>query len=69
MDCLSRFIVLRGTLFRFVLGVFFFGMEGVHPKRTEVLPPFHNVIFFSIVHVHIDINESKYIYMSRFINI
>jgi hypothetical protein len=34
-----------------------------------LLPPFHNVRFFSIAHIHINVNEFKHIYMSRFINI
>ncbi len=44
-----------------------------------VLPPFHNVRLFSIVHIYIDVNESKHIhldanesrhmYVVRFINI
>jgi hypothetical protein len=35
----------------------------------ELLPPFYNVRLFSIVHIHIDFNKSKYICVSRFINI
>ena len=38
-------------------------------KKWEVLPPFHNVSSSSIAHIHIDVNESKYICVSRFINI
>ena len=34
-----------------------------------LLPPFHNVNLSSIVYIHIDVNESKYISMSKFINI
>ena len=34
-----------------------------------LLPPFHNVRLFSIVHIYLDINESRYMYVSRFINI
>ena len=34
-----------------------------------VLPPFHNVSHCSIFHIHIDVNESRHIYLSRFINI
>ena len=43
----------------------YYGMEGVDNKL--VLPPFHNVRLSSIAHIHIYVNESKYIYMSRFI--
>ena len=35
----------------------------------NVLPPFHIIRLSSIAHIHIDVNESKRIYMSRFINI
>mgnify|MGYP003702218639 CR=1 FL=1 len=28
--------------------------------RLEILPPFHNVSHSSISHIHIDINESRY---------
>ena len=34
-----------------------------------ILPPFHNVNHFSIYHIHIDVNKSRHIYLSRFINI
>jgi DNA polymerase elongation subunit (family B) len=34
-----------------------------------VLPPFHNVRLSSIAHIHINVNESKHMHMSRFINI
>ncbi|KAB8086173.1 hypothetical protein EE612_009330 [Oryza sativa] len=34
-----------------------------------VLPPFHNVSHSSISHIYIDVNESRHIYLSRFINI
>ena len=34
-----------------------------------LLPPFHNVSHSNICHIHIDINESRYIYPSRLINI
>jgi hypothetical protein len=34
-----------------------------------VLPPFHNVSHSSIFHIHIDANESRHIYLSRFISI
>jgi hypothetical protein len=36
-----------------------------------LLPPFHNVSYFSIFYIHINVNKSIYIYiyMSRFINI
>ena len=36
---------------------------------VKVLPPFHNVSHSSISHIHIDVNESRHIYLSRFINI
>ena len=36
---------------------------------TLVLHPFHNVRLSSIAHIHVNINESRYTYMSRFINI
>jgi hypothetical protein len=35
----------------------------------QILPPFHNVSHSGIFHIHIDINESRHIYLSRFINI
>ena len=35
----------------------------------ELLPMFHNVRLSSITYIHIDVNESKHIYLSRFINI
>ena len=38
-------------------------------KEYEILPPFHNVSHSSIFHIHIDVNESRHIYLSRFINI
>ena len=34
-----------------------------------VLPPFHNVRLFSIAHIHLDVNESRHMYVFRFINI
>ena len=34
-----------------------------------VLPPFHNVSYSNISYNHIDANEFKHIYLSRFINI
>ena len=37
--------------------------------KSLILPPFHNVSHSSISHIHIDVNESKHIYLSRFINI
>ena len=33
------------------------------------LSPFHNVSHYSIFYIHIDVNESKHIYLSRYINI
>ena len=37
--------------------------------RYNVLSPFHDVRFSSIVHIHSDANESRYMYVFRFINI
>lgn len=34
-----------------------------------ILPPFHITRLSSISHIYIDVNESKHVYMSRFINI
>jgi hypothetical protein len=34
-----------------------------------ILPPFQVVRLFSIVHILIDVNESRHTYMFRFINI
>ncbi len=34
-----------------------------------ILPPFHNASLSSIVHIHINVNKSKHIRVSRFINI
>ena len=42
--------------------------EAVRYRRC-VLPPFHNINHFSIFHIHINVNESRHIYLSRFINI
>ena len=36
---------------------------------STVLPPFHNISYSSISHIHIDVNKSRHIYLSRFINI
>ena len=36
---------------------------------NDVLPPFHNLRLSSIAHIHIDVNESRHIYVSRLINI
>ncbi len=33
-----------------------------------LLPLYHNVSYFSIFHIYIDVNESRHIYLSRFIN-
>jgi hypothetical protein len=35
---------------------------------SGVLPPFHNISHSNIFHIHIDINESRHIYLSRFIS-
>jgi hypothetical protein len=35
----------------------------------HILPPFHNISHSSISHIYIDVNESRHIYLSRFINI
>ena len=40
-----------------------------HYFLNMLLPPFQNIRLFSIVHIHIDVNESKHIYVSRFIYI
>ena len=34
-----------------------------------LIPPFHNVSHSSISHIYIDVNESRRIYLYRFINI
>ena len=34
-----------------------------------ILSLFYNVSYFSIFHIYIDVNESKHIYLSRFIDI
>ena len=34
-----------------------------------ILSPFQVIRLSSIVHIHIDVNESKYTYMFKFINI
>mgnify|MGYP003702894451 CR=1 FL=1 len=36
---------------------------------SVILPPFHNVRLSSIIHIYIDVNESRHTYMFRFINI
>jgi hypothetical protein len=38
-------------------------------RLKELLPPFHNVRLSSIIHIHIDVNESRHTYIFRFINI
>ncbi len=35
----------------------------------KLLSPFHNVSHSIIFHIHIDVNESRHIYLSKFINI
>ena len=40
-----------------------------HKIYLFLLPPFYNVRLSSIVHIHLDTNESRYIYVFRFINI
>ena len=35
----------------------------------KVLPPFQVIRLSSIAHIHIDVNESRHTYVSRFINI
>ena len=45
------------------------GIEGDLEGIYFILPPFHNVGFSSITHIYIEVNESKHIYMPRFINI
>ena len=44
-------------------------ISSVSVKNNKVLPPFHNVRLSSVVHIHIDVNESRHTYESRFINI
>ena len=39
------------------------------PCISCVLPPFHNVSHSIISYIHIGVNESRHIYLSRFINI
>ena len=34
-----------------------------------IVPPFHNVRLSSIAHIHLDVNESRHMYVFRFINI
>ncbi len=34
-----------------------------------LLPPFYNIRLFSIVHIYLDVNESRHMYVFRFINI
>jgi hypothetical protein len=36
---------------------------------SHILPPFHNVNYSSISHIHINVNESRHIYLSRFMDI
>ncbi len=45
--------------------------EEMHENENtcSVLPPFHNVRLSSIIHIHIHVNESRHIYVPRFINI
>ncbi len=38
-------------------------------KKKYILPPFQVIRLSIITHIHIDVYESRYIYMSRFINI
>lgn len=37
--------------------------------RYTVLPPFHNIRFYSIVHIYLDINKFRHMYVFKFINI
>ncbi len=30
-------------------------------RKCYVLPPFHNVSYYSIVHIHIDVNEFRHV--------
>ena len=41
----------------------------MHYLTCELLPPFHNVRFSSIIHIHIDANKSRHYYKYRFISI
>ena len=38
-------------------------------SSKKVLPPFHNVRLSSIAHIHLDVNESRHMYVFRYINI
>ncbi len=43
---------------------------GSHYKSDKlILPPFHNIRLFSIAHIHLNVNESRHIYVFRFISI
>ena len=44
------------------------GLSLTNPQ-FRLLPPFHNVSHFSISHININVNESRHIYLCRFINI
>ena len=51
-------------------GAFFSScLNNIIDASNHILPPFHNVTHYSISHIHIDVNESRHIYLSRFINI
>ena len=43
--------------------------RGVDKNKKNVLSPFQVIRLSSIAHIHIDVNESRHTYMSRFINI
>jgi hypothetical protein len=38
-------------------------------ENNILLPTFQVIRLSSIAHIHIDVNESRHIYMSKFINI
>ena len=41
----------------------------IQELASYILPPFHNVRLSSVAHIHLDVNESRHVYMFRFINI
>ena len=43
--------------------------QALEYELCQLLPLFHNVSHFNISHIHIHVNESRHIYLSRFINI
>jgi hypothetical protein len=43
--------------------------KGLNSFICDILPPFQVIRLSSIIHIHIDVNESSHTYKSRFINI